>query len=114
MANSTRQTGRQGEHAACDFLTKNGYKIIQRNFTSPHGEIDIIAEDEKYIVFVEVKTRTSEKFGLPRESVTEYKQNKIRLTATLYLQTNNLLNQKVRFDVVEVLDEEIEHIVGCF
>ena len=53
--NNTRQTGRQGENAACNWLIKNNYDIIQRNFTSPHGEIDIIAENDKYIVFVEVK-----------------------------------------------------------
>ena len=106
--------GKKGEAQAVVFLKKKGYKILKTNYVNKLGEIDIICRHKDEIVFVEVKTRTSEKFGLPRESVTEYKQNKIRLVATLYLQSNNILDSKVRFDVIEVLGEDIEHIIGCF
>ena len=106
--------GKKGEAQAVVFLKKKGYKILKTNYVNKLGEIDIICRHKDEIVFVEVKTRTSEKFGLPRESVTEYKQNKIRLVATLYLQSNNILDSKVRFDVIEVLGEDIEHVIGCF
>lgn len=106
--------GKKGEAQAVSFLKKKGYKILKINYTNKIGEIDIICKFNDEIVFVEVKTRTSEKFGLPREAVTEYKQNKIRLAATLYLQANNMLSEKVRFDVVEILDDKIDHIIGCF
>ena len=106
--------GKKGEAMAVSFLKKKGYKILKTNYVNKIGEIDVICKFKDEIIFVEVKTRTTEKFGLPRESVTVHKQNKIRLTATLYLQSNNMLDQKVRFDVIEVLDQEIEHIIGCF
>lgn len=106
--------GKKGESKAVYFLKKKGYKILKTNYINKLGEIDIICRDNDEIVFVEVKTRTSERFGLPRESVTEYKQNKIRLIATLYLQSNNILDSKVRFDVIEVIGDNIEHIIGCF
>ena len=106
--------GRKGEAIATNFLKKLKYKIIEINYVNKIGEIDIICKDKKEIVFVEVKTRTSEKFGLPREAVTDYKQNKIRLAATLYLQRTNQYDEKVRFDVIEILGDKIEHFKGCF
>ena len=106
--------GKKGEAMAVSFLKKKGYKILKTNYVNKIGEIDVICKFKDEIIFVEVKTRTTEKFGLPRESVTVHKQNKIRLTATLYLQSNNMLDQKVRFDVIEVIDQEIVHVIGCF
>ena len=66
------------------------------------------------LVFIEVKTRSNTKFGLPRESVTAYKQNKIRTVATYYLKVKNMLNSAVRFDVIDILNNEITHITNCF
>ena len=106
--------GRKGEAMAVSFLKKKGYKILKTNYVNKIGEIDVICKYKDEIIFVEVKTRSTEKFGLPREAVTVHKQNKIRLTATLYLQSNNMLDQKVRFDVIEVVDQEIEHVIRCF
>lgn len=103
-----------GEKQAKDFLIKNKYKIIKTNYTCPVGEIDIIAKQKDVIVFVEVKTRTSAKFGLPRESVTPFKQNKIRSVATCYLKENMLLNSPVRFDVIDILEGNITHIPNAF
>ena len=103
-----------GEKQAKDFLIKNKYKIIKTNYTCPVGEIDIIAKQKDVIVFAEVKTRTSAKFGLPRESVTPFKQNKIRSVATCYLKENMLLNSPVRFDVIDILEGNITHIPNAF
>ncbi|MBQ3495038.1 MAG: YraN family protein [Clostridia bacterium] len=107
-------TGQKGEAIAYDFLRKNGYKIIKINYKNKIGEIDIICKDKDELVFVEVKTRTSYRFGLPREAVTEWKQNKIHNVALVYLMKNNLTDSKFRFDVIEICGEKIEHLKRCF
>lgn len=115
-------TGNLGEKIAIDFMSKSGYKIIDKNFRSKIGEIDIIALDKNNIVFVEVKTRTSTKYGLPSEAVNSYKQSKIIKAAELYLTLNKKFkNLSIRFDVIEVfLDpytyalDKINHIVNAF
>lgn len=106
--------GVSGEQQAKEYLVKNKYKILNCNYKTPLGEIDIIAKQKDVIVFVEVKARTSQKFGLPRESVTNFKQNKIKQVATQFLQKNNLLNSKVRFDVIDILANELTHITNAF
>ena len=94
-------TGQCGEDAATDFLKKNKYKIIKRNYKNKIGEIDIIAQKGEDLVFAEVKTRSSEQFGTPAEAVTYYKKQKIVNTARWYLaQTPTDLN--IRFDIIEV------------
>lgn len=109
MANTTRQTGRQGENAACDWLMKNGYTITKRNYTAPHGEIDIIAEDEKYIVFVEVKYRKNsvflDKYGRPVKAVTKEKQRHIISAAKYYLKMHGT-TKKPRLDVIEIISNQ--------
>lgn len=107
-------TGSGGEDLAVKYLMNNKYKILSRNFKTKIGEIDIIAKDKDTIVFVEVKTRKSDAFGLPREAVTYAKQSKIRMVATQYLKLHGGLNQKCRFDVVDILRGEITHIENCF
>ena len=106
--------GVSGEQQAKKYLIKQGYKVLETNYKTVLGEIDIIAKKDGFIVFVEVKTRSNTKFGLPRESVTPYKQNKIRAVATYYLKTKNMLNSAVRFDVIDILNNEITHITNCF
>ena len=105
-----------GEKLAQNFLLKQKYKIIETNYKNSIGEIDIVCFDkaEKTYVFVEVKTRSSTKFGLPREAVNFSKQNKLRLVATEYIKSQKLFNKKVRFDVVEILDTDITHIKNAF
>lgn len=105
-----------GEKLAQNFLLKQKYKIIEANYKNSIGELDIVCFDkkEKTYVFVEVKTRTSAKFGLPREAVNIAKQNKLRLVATEYIKSHKIFNQKVRFDVIEILDEDITHIKNAF
>lgn len=73
-----------GENAACDYLLKKGYKILERNFRKGYGEIDIIALDKKTLVFVEVKTRSSAKFGTPFEAISPSKLNLLIRGASFY------------------------------
>ena len=106
--------GNSGEDRAVEALKNNGYRIVKRNFKNNLGEIDVIAYDKDILVFIEVKTRTSDVFGLPREAVNLQKQRKIRLVATSYIKTYKLFDKACRFDVVEVLPERIEIIQDCF
>ena len=85
--------GKIGEIIATNYLKQKGYKIIANNYKNPIGEIDIIAQDKNYLVFVEVKTRISRAFGDPAEAVNYFKQQKIRQVATMYLKQHNLLQR---------------------
>ncbi|MFA5363461.1 MAG: YraN family protein [Candidatus Omnitrophota bacterium] len=105
MPGSNVHTGRQGEEAARDFLKKNGYRILQSNYRTRSGEIDIIARDKDTLCFVEVKTRNSQAFGSPCEAVMESKQRTISFVAAYYLKEHNLLDTKARFDIVSVVRE---------
>lgn len=107
-------TGDKGEIVAQKYLKKKKYRILESNYHSHTGEIDIIAQFKEMIIFVEVKTRESNFFGLPCEAVDERKQAKIRLVATEYLKRNRLLDYPCRFDVIEVLGGEINHIEDAF
>lgn len=109
-----RATGTIGESAACGALTKAGLTILERNWRRPTGEIDIIAKDKKTIVFIEVKTRSSLKFGRPAEAVDRSKQMHILRTAMLYLAEKGLEDVPVRFDIVEVLPDSIRHLRAAF
>lgn len=106
--------GALGEFDAKKYLMKKGYKILAQNYKNKLGEIDIIAKDKDYIVFVEVKNRSSLAFGRPCEAVTPSKQFKIRKTALCYLKEKYLTESSCRFDVIEVLDGEINHISDAF
>ena len=94
--------GNEGEEEATQYLIKNGYKIIERKFLCKRGEIDIIAKDKNTIVFIEVKTRKSIKYGLPAEAVDENKQKHIYKAAEYYLYKNKLEKEYVRIDVIEI------------
>lgn len=100
-----RQLGNLGEDAAAKFLKKQGYKIIGRNFSTQMGEIDILAQDGEYLVFVEVKLRKAEDHGTPAEFVNYHKQQRLRKTAAFYLQQHDP-NAFARFDVVEIVGYE--------
>lgn len=106
MSNTTRQTGRQGENAACDKLIRDGYTVIRKNYTVPGGEIDIIAEDDKYIVFVEVKYRTEsphlQKYGRPAKAITKSKKQHVLHAAKTYLSAFPT-HKKPRIDVMEII-----------
>ncbi len=98
-------TGKKGEEAAVSFLKIQGYKIIEKNFRTRHGEIDIIADDG-CISFVEVRSVNSGRFGLPEHSINRRKQNQIAKAALMYIKTKGLENKDCRFDVVSVEDAD--------
>ena len=114
MKQENRIKGSIGENLALQYLRKQKYKIICTNYTNFLGEIDIIAKDKNFLVFVEVKSRSTLEFGRPSEAVDARKQNKIREVATYYLKQNKLFDSPCRFDVVEVLGDEINHIQNAF
>jgi putative endonuclease len=105
MPNDRQNLGQQGEQAAISFLKTKGFTILETNFQTKPAEIDIIAKDNDWICFIEVKTRRSLKKGLPRESVNYSKQKKIITGALFYLKEKKLINSKIRFDVIEVLEK---------
>jgi len=111
---NTHLFGVSGEEMAAKYLKKNKYKILERNFRAARGEIDIIAKDGEYVVFIEVKRRMSDKFGLPREAVTDMKQKTIINCASYWLAKNNMTGCSVRFDVVEVYGENVHIIKDAF
>jgi putative endonuclease len=97
-----KEVGAIGEKLAADFLKKRGYKIIQRNFRCREGEIDIIAQKDECLVFVEVRTKKNTAFGTPEESVTLSKREKLISLANAYIQAYNKPPQSWRIDVVAV------------
>ena len=109
-----RAAGTAGESAACEALKRAGLTILERNWRRPTGEIDIIAKDKRTIVFIEVKTRSSLRFGRPAEAVNQAKQMHILRTAMLYLAEKGLEDAPVRFDIVEVLPTGVHHIRAAF
>ena len=106
--------GAKGEKLVAEYLKKQGCKILKRNYRTPFGEADIIAKDGEEIAFIEVKTRTTDSFGLPSEAVRKDKQQRYRKIAQCYwLQTGEEPN--ARFDVAEVwADGRIEYIKNAF
>lgn len=110
--------GKSGEDLAARYLIQKNYQIIERNFRSKLGEIDIIARQGKTLIFCEVKTRLSSSYGHPFEAVTTNKQNKIRKVAELYLvKAKNTLHNydSIRFDVISVTAAvNVEHIENAF
>lgn len=114
-----RKTGSIGEEIACEFITKLGYKIVERNYHFGHGEIDIIAKDGETLVFIEVKYRKNLEFGPPELAITKGKQKQIIKTASAYLWENEIKDQSSRIDVIAILHlpdqkPKINHIINAF
>jgi putative endonuclease len=110
-------TGKKGEDVAQHYLTQNGYKIRNVNWRFRKNELDIITEKDNYLVVVEVKTRTSEYFESPKETVTRKKQKFIIAATQAYIEAFDI-NMEVRFDIVGVsflnFETKIEHIQDAF
>ncbi|MDM8525709.1 YraN family protein [Desulfococcaceae bacterium HSG8] len=106
MLNRHQKFGKKGESLAAEHLARNGYRILKRNHRAKTGEIDIIAKEGDTVVFVEVKSRSSDHFGSPKGAVTLKKQKKISITALEYLKTTNQSSSKARFDVVAIRSEK--------
>ncbi len=113
-----KDKGKIGEEIAVKFLTKKGFKILRRNYRYGKGEIDIIAMDGDKLIFVEVKTRISDRFGTPEDSVTIKKRKQLRKIADAFLQTNEVEFSECRFDVIGIILKrgklEINHIENAF
>lgn len=101
------ELGRLGEDFAAGLLTAEGYRVIERNFRCRAGEIDIIAEKNGELSFVEVKTRRTLTFGQPAEAVTLEKQRRLRETAAYYIHTHTVCCRTIRFQIVEVFCNQI-------
>ncbi|MBN2438674.1 MAG: YraN family protein [Deltaproteobacteria bacterium] len=102
MSLTRMRTGKKGEELAAVFLAESGYRIVERNYRCIFGEIDIVAEEEETLVFVEVKSRRSGAYGEPQLAVGVEKQKKISRIAMHYLQEKRLHHRPARFDVVAV------------
>ena len=114
MLKTNKINGDKGEILSSQNLTKKGYKILETNFKNKIGEIDIIAFKNGCYVFIEVKKRETKLFGRPCEAVDYKKQQKIRKVALSYLKFKKLLDVECRFDVIEILGDDINHIENCF
>ena len=117
MSNYRQQLGKKGEDAASHFLAQKGYKILKRNYRAGRAEIDIIAQDGNTVVFVEVKTRETDKYGDPEEAVSKAKQKMLTEGAEAYLDTLEE-PQESRYDIVSVIinqyKTEITHLEDAF
>ena len=114
---NNREKGAIGEEIAARYLLSQNYKIMDRNYRSNIGEIDIIAIKDDILIFIEVKTRTSVNYGYPYEAVNWKKQNKIIKTSLIYIKHKNMRNYQIRYDVIEVYlinGEKINHIENAF
>ncbi len=112
-----RIIGNIAEKFVCEYLIKKGYRIIEKNYRAQVGEIDIIAyyPQNDCLVFVEVKYRKNDFYGLPQEAVTKTKQDKIIKTAMIYLKQTKIKYNNYRFDVLAVFDNnKIDHIENAF
>jgi len=94
--------GKEGEEAAAVFLKKKGYRILEMNFRTKTGEIDIVAEHKKTVAFIEVKTRSKLNFGQPETAVNEAKQRKLFRVAELFLAKYKITERPCRFDIVAI------------
>lgn len=99
---STKKIGDAGEDLACSFLKKQGFKILERNFRIRGGEIDIVAKQGQELIFIEVKSRFSHKYGQPAESITPWKLNALKKTAMFYIVQNSWGDKPYRIDLVGI------------
>jgi putative endonuclease len=110
--------GNDGESVAADYLERHGYEIVDRNYRCKAGEIDIVARHRDTIVFCEVKTRRTDRWGEPSEAVHHRKQARLRRLAAAWLATHRVSSTCVRFDVVSIVggraSPEVDHLVDAF
>lgn len=115
-----KRLGKRGERLAATHLKKKGMRILEKNYRTPVGEIDIIATHNEELIFVEVKTRTSTEFGWPEEAVTHSKQNTIRRVAWFYLRRFPDPKPSFRFDIISILEHpqtrkyDLHHLENAF
>lgn len=113
-ADPRRALGAQGETQAAIWYEQHGYKVVARNWRCREGELDLVVRRGRALVFVEVKTRTSDRFGSPAEAVTPTKQRRLRTLALRYLDDTGARPASLRFDVVAILGGRLEVIEAAF
>ncbi|MFP3155387.1 YraN family protein [Lachnospiraceae bacterium ZAX-1] len=115
MKNTSKETGIYYEKQAAAYFGQKGYKIVQQNFYSPFGEIDLIVRQGKYLIFVEVKYRSDERGGHPLEVIDIKKQKRLCKTAAFYcLRKGYPQDTPCRFDVLAILKDKVHHIENAF
>ena len=120
MSYRRKAIGRLGEQIAESYLKTSGYRIIERNYRCPVGEIDLIAEEKGILAFVEVRTLSSRNWGLPQMSINFSKRQKIVKTSLYYLSQTNMWDRSCRFDIVDVIlqteteEQHVELLRGAF
>lgn len=107
-----RLTGILGEKLVCKWYTEHKYRLLAVNYKIRQGEIDVIAQNKNTVVFVEVKTRKSDRFSSAKEAVTFAKQQRIKAAASRFLAANNMEDMFVRFDVAEVYHPENNPVIN--
>lgn len=117
-ADDKKRLGTQGEAAAARYLEERGYAILARNYRKRSGEVDIVAQKDGILAFIEVKTRSSSRFGSPAEAVGTGKRRRICSAALHYISENNAADLPARFDVIEVYAKkdllDVRHIMDAF
>lgn len=114
MSEQRQFFGLQGEEAAKDLLLSKGYKWLDSNFRTRGGEIDLVMEDKNMLVFVEVKHRQSNQYGLPEEAITPNKIRHMTQTALFYVKAKGIREKSIRFDVVTIDEKGTRHYVDAF
>ncbi|MFN8578944.1 MAG: YraN family protein [Candidatus Sericytochromatia bacterium] len=106
-----RKVGFEGESKAVEYLKEKGYTVLQTNFYSRYGEIDLIAKDKETIVFIEVKYRKNNQYGMGMESISSKKVKSLSKTAKFYLKSEDI---DCRFDVISIDNNIVSHIINAF
>jgi len=114
MSRRSLDLGAAGEAAVADWYRANGYEVVETNWRCRQGELDLIVRKGRILVFCEVKTRTTDAYGVPAEAVTREKRDRIRRLAAVWLQDAPFRAREVRFDVAGVLAGKIEVIEAAF
>lgn len=115
MPDERRALGARGEAAVADWYEARGYEVVARNWSCREGELDLVVRHGRAYVFCEVKTRTTDAFGVPAEAVTREKQLRLRRLAARWLEDDAPMRAtEIRFDVAAVLGEDVDIIEGAF
>jgi putative endonuclease len=114
MTLARRQLGISGEDAAAAWYEANGYEVVARNWRCRTGELDLVVRRARTIVFCEVKTRTSDRFGAPVEAISHTKRQRLRVLAAKWLDEATVRPREIRFDVASVMNGTVEILEGAF
>src|SRR5438105_3801812 len=114
MTHARQELGRTGEDAVAGWYEQHGYQVVVRNWRCREGELDLVVRRGRTYVFCEVKTRTTDAFGVPAEAVTRTKQTRIRHLAARWLTEGEVRAVAIRFDVASVLGGIVEILEGAF